>query len=167
MNLDFEVLFVKYRSAGILVDTNILLMYVVGLVNRQRIPLFKRTKQFSVEGFELLDQILRAFHTVVTTPNILTEVNSLANQLSAPEKAQFLKLFATTISRLEETHYASQQLSKLPEFQKFGLTDCSILNLSRNQYLVLTDDFRLSSYLQTKGIDAVNFTNLRPFIWPT
>ena len=95
---DVKALFARYQQAGILVDTNVLLLYVVGLVNRKRIPLFKRTKQFISEDFDLLAQIFQSFQRVVTTPNILTEVNSLANQLGEPERSQCLDLFANELA---------------------------------------------------------------------
>lgn len=162
---DVKVLFARYRQAGILVDTNILLLYVVGLVNRQRISKFKRTQQFFPEDYDLLTQILKSFQKVVTTPNILTEVNSLANQLGEPERSRCLQLFGQAIAKLQEIHQPSQQLALLPEFQKFGLTDCGILNVAQGSYLVLTDDLRLTATLQRKGIDTVNFNNIRVLNW--
>ena len=165
MNDDINTLFTRYRQAGILVDTNILLLYVVGRVNKQRIARFKRTKQFTPEDYDLLARILNSFQAVVTTPNILTEVNSLANQLGEPERSECMRLFGQAISCFEEIHKSSQQLAQLPEFQKFGLTDCGILNLSQGSYLVLTDDFRLSETLRRQGIDTINFNNIRPLNW--
>lgn len=162
---EINALFARYRQAGILVDTNILFLHIVGFVNKQRISRFKRTKQFTPEDYELLARILNSFQTVVTTPNILTEVNSLANQLGEPERSECLALFGQAIAQLQEIHQPSQVLAQLPEFQKFGLTDCGILNLAQGSYLVLTDDFRLSETLRSKGIDTVNFNNIRPLNW--
>ncbi len=161
MTENIKDLFARYQKSGILVDTDILLLYAVGLANKKRIPLFKRTQQFSIQDFDLLDQILRAFQKIVTTPNILTEVNSLANQLTEPERSQCLGLFTQIICKFEEQYHPSSRIAQFSEFQKFGLTDCGILNLSRNGYLVLTDDFRLSAYLQSQGIDSINFNHLR------
>jgi len=162
---EINALFARYRQTGVLVDTNILLLYIVGLVNKQRISRFKRTKQFTPEDYDLLARILNSFQTVVTTPNILTEVNSLANQLGEPERSRCLELFGQAIAKLQEIHQPSQQLALLPEFQKFGLTDCGILNVAQGSYLVLTDDLRLTATLQRKGIDTVNFNNIRVLNW--
>jgi len=162
---EVRALFARYCQTGILVDTNILLLYIVGLVNRQRIPKFKRTNQFIPEDYDLLVQILKSFRQVLTTPNILTEVNSLANQLGEPERSKCLQLFGQSMVQLEEVYHPSLQLAQLPEFQKFGLTDCSILNVAQGSYLVLTDDLRLAATLQRKGIDTVNFNNIRYIGW--
>lgn len=162
---EVKALFARYLQIGIVVDTNILLLYIVGTANRDRISKFKRTNQFTPEDYDLLARILNSFQKVVTTPNILTEVNSLTNQLGEPERSKCLQLFGRAIARFEEIHKSSQQLAQLPEFQKFGLTDCGILNLAQGSYLVLTDDFRLSETLRSKGIDTVNFNNIRPLNW--
>ncbi|MEG4516209.1 MULTISPECIES: PIN domain-containing protein [unclassified Microcoleus] len=158
-------LFQKYKQKGILIDTNILLLWFVGTVNRERISKFNRTEKFVPEDYDSLVQILSYFNKIVTTPNILTEVNSLANQLGEPERSQCLSVFAEGVARLNESYLESTEVVRTDSFTKFGLTDCSIINLAKNKYLVLTDDFKLANYLQTLGIDTINFNNIRPSGW--
>ncbi len=158
-------LFGQYRQKGILVDTNILLLWFVGTVNRSRISKFNRTEKFIPEDYDTLLQILSFFQKIVTTPNILTEVNSLLNQLGEPERSQCLAIFAQGIARLDEFYLESINVANADNFAKFGLTDCGIVNLSRNQYLVLTDDLKLANYLQREGIDTINFNNIRTYGW--
>ncbi len=54
-------LFHNYKQKGILIDTNILLLWFVGSVNRSRIFQFNRTEQFLPEDYDLLLQILSYF----------------------------------------------------------------------------------------------------------
>jgi len=143
-----QALFAKYRNLGLLIDTNILLLYIVGLVNPDRIARFKRTRQFTVEDYELLKKTLQSFPKIVTTPNILTEVNSLANQLGEPERSRCLSLFGEAIGQLEESYQSSKGLAQHPEFSRFGLADCSLIDLAQDRYLVLTDDLRLAVHLE-------------------
>jgi hypothetical protein len=72
---EIESLFSRYRQKGVLVDTNILLLYFVGATNRERISRFNRTQNFIPEDYDLLLQVLGYFQTIATTPNILTEVS--------------------------------------------------------------------------------------------
>ena len=72
----------RYRGKGVLLDTNILLLYFVGAFNPEEIPRFKRTKMFTVEDHDTLVGILGYFEKIVTTPNILTEVSNLSGQLA-------------------------------------------------------------------------------------
>lgn len=44
----------RYHQKGILIDTNILLLFLVGSVNPERITRFNRTQQFIPEDYELL-----------------------------------------------------------------------------------------------------------------
>lgn len=158
-------LFERYRQKGILIDTNILLLWFVGTLNRSRISKFNRTEKFLPEDYDSLIQILSYFSKIVTTPNILTEVNSLANQLGEPERSQCFSIFAQGVARLDECYIESRTAVSMEPFTKFGLTDCGILNLASNQYLVLTDDLKLASYLQKSGIDTINFNHVRVYGW--
>ncbi len=142
-----------------------MLLYVVGITNRQRINRFKRTAQFIPEDFDLLKQLLGQFETLITTPNILTEVNSLANQLGEPERSKCLLKLRETIAHVEEQYQKSSEVAANSAFQGFGLTDCGIVNLAMDQYWVLTDDLKLVNHLQSHGIDALNFNNLRERGW--
>jgi rRNA-processing protein FCF1 len=165
MNDFISPLFAKYRHRGILIDTNILLLFFVGAVNRERISKFNRTQQYEPEDYDLLLQIIDFFSKRVTTPNILTEVYNLSNQLSEPERSQCLTILAKSISLFMENYIPSNEVSQYIEFTRFGLTDCGIMELARNRYLVLTDDLKLTVHLQSQGIDTVNFNNLRPYNW--
>ncbi|WP_319418832.1 PIN domain-containing protein [Pleurocapsa sp. FMAR1] len=158
---EISALLSKYSVKGILIDTNILLLYLIGLVNRDRIPRFKRTAQFIPEDYDLLFQLVNSFQKVITTPNILTEVNSLANQLGEPERSQCLNIFAGLIAGISEQCLDSGSVAKHELFARFGLTDCAIMYLAKDKYLVLTDDLKLSLHLKAQGIDAINFNNLR------
>jgi rRNA-processing protein FCF1 len=160
-----QTLFEKYKTKGILIDTNILLLWFVGTVNRERISKFNRTEKFVPEDYDFLVTILSYFNKIVTTPNILTEVNSLANQLGEPERSQCLSVFAKGMAILDETYLQSNEVVKADNFTKFGLTDCGIATLAKNKYLVLTDDFKLANYLQKIEIDTINFNNIRTYGW--
>lgn len=157
----------RYRAAGVLVDTNILLLLFVGSVERRLIERFKRTvsRGFEVSDYELLRNFLKLFDDrVVTTPHILTEVSNLAGQLGS-QKQRFFSYFAKGISQLIEHCEPSENLAQVESFVKFGLTDAAIIDLVKGQYLVLTDDFRLSNYLGKQGVDVLNFNHLRFASW--
>ena len=162
---EIERLLRAYRSRGVLVDTNLLLLYFVGLFDPTRISTFKRTASFSVDDFQLLARLLTLFQRVVTTPNILTEVNSLSNQLPEHVKDTYYPVFSTIVTTLEEYYVPSATAVSLAGFLRFGLTDTAIEELAQNRYLVLSDDLKLTVHLQTNGVDAINFNHLRTLNW--
>jgi hypothetical protein len=159
---DYELALVaKYRKLGVLVDTNLMLLYFIGAFDVEFIPRFKRTQNFSQQDYMLLTLFLSEFSVIATTPNILTEINSFANQIEGRLKKDYYVRFADEILKLEEIYLSSKIIARLPEFRQFGLTDAGILNAARNKYLVLTDDLKLSTYANGFGVEAMNFYHLR------
>jgi rRNA-processing protein FCF1 len=165
MNDEIQRLVVRYARKGILIDTNILLLYFLGSFDQDLIPSFKRTVQFTVEDYNTLLLLLQMFDRLVTTPNILTEVSNLSNQLGEPARTSYFHTFAKQLTLMEELYVASREVAAESEFIKMGLTDGSIHKLNKEEYLVLTDDFRLSQSLQHKKIDVINFNHIRPLGW--
>ncbi|MEH2452124.1 PIN domain-containing protein [Nostoc sp.] len=158
----------RYHQKGILIDTNILLLYFVGTVNRERITRFNRTQQFIPEDYDLLLRIIGRFRKLVTTPNILTEVSNFVDKLVEPERSQcfaIFALFAQNVDILNECYVKSLDAVNTEKFFKFGLTDSGILTLSKGKYLVLTDDFKLANYLLSVKVDVINFNNIRILNW--
>jgi rRNA-processing protein FCF1 len=153
----------RYRSRGILVDTNILLLYFVGSFDRSLIAKFKRTVRFTPQDFDLLEGMLARFDRVITTPNVLSEVNSLSNQLGGAARDGYFAEFAKRIVPLHEECVAIADVARRDCFTRLGLTDSGILHLVKDKYLVLTDDLRLHGVLEKAGIDSINFNHLRRF----
>ena len=95
-------LVVRYQNKGLLIDTNLLLLYFIGAYDPTRIPKFKRTMAFTIDEFWFLVKFLGVFNKLVTTPNVLTEVSNLSGQLA--ENLRFFYLTLVTAFQLEE-HY--------------------------------------------------------------
>lgn len=155
----------RYKTRGLLVDTNLLLLYLVGMYDQERISRFKRTMAFTVDEFFLLAAIFESFDKIITTPNILTEVSNFSGQLPSKLHLSFYTDFAARIPALEEKHLSSREISVSSHFIRFGLTDSGIVDTVKGNYLVLTDDLRLFGYLQNLGIDAINFNHIRALAW--
>jgi hypothetical protein len=146
----------RYSQHGIIVDTNILLLYFIGNLKH------KRTSQYLPTDYKLLLTLLKRFQNrIVTTPNILTEVSNLLGNCATPDQKNLWSAFVSKISVLGEKYLDSKRISQTPMFSKFGLTDSAIIELVKDKYLVLTDDAMLFQYLEKNGIDVINFTHLR------
>jgi hypothetical protein len=155
----------RYRQKGIMVDTNLLLLFIVGSCDKDRIATFKRTKMYTIEDYDLLIEFVRNFNRLIATPNILTEVSDFLGQLPSDFHQLFFKHFAKNISNFKEIFTSSTDIASLDYFGKFGLTDSGIIKDAPNNYFVLTDDFKLYNYLCFKNIDAINFNYIRMSKW--
>lgn len=156
----YAELLTAYRRKGLLIDSNLLVLFFVGVCDPRRITTFKRTRMFTFADFELLVGILKRFDRVTTTPNILTEVSNFLGQVPGHAR-NFFNTFSARMKDIEEAYQPSQLLASRDYFPDFGLTDSSIIEEARGKYLVLTVDLPLYSYLSGVGIDVINFNHLR------
>ncbi|MFL9828324.1 PIN domain-containing protein [Rhodoplanes sp. SY1] len=153
-------LFARYRSKGILVDTNLMVLVVVGTYAIQRISTFKRTRQYTIDDYALMMRILAFFERRVTTPNILTEVDNLTRQLPEDEHDAISETMVQLVSTMFEVYQPATPIMRTDLYPDLGLTDCATVALSQD-FLVLTDDYRLSNVLTSAGRDAVNINYIR------
>jgi hypothetical protein len=144
----------------------LLLVFLSGSLGAHVFKTFKRISKYSFSDYELLVGLLRSFSLLLTTPHILTEVSNLANGLSGTYKRDWNLNFADLV-RSEKTRIgvrekwtSAAQLAEVPEFLSFGIADTSIAQLS-SEALVVTEDYRLSGTLKSRGIPVLNFGDLR------
>jgi hypothetical protein len=162
MNGDYlNAVLIKYKSKGVLIDSNLLLLYFVGQHDPTQIGGFKRTRAYTVDDYVLLRHLLGLVSPIVTTPNISTEVSNLSGQMPEVLKRGYFDRFRSEVHVLAETYMPSAQASESPYLARLGLTDSVIADISKDKYLVLTDDFPLSNLLQKLRIDVINFNHVR------
>jgi hypothetical protein len=157
----------KYRSKGILIDTDLLLLLFIGRVSLEFIQQFKRTATYTAADYQMLLRLIDQFETVVVTPNILTEVSNLANGLHGNRLRDFFHVFKESLSILSEEFISSSVAAFQPGFDIYGLADIGIGAIAKNKYLVLTDDLRFADFAGRNGIDVINFNHLRQAAWAT
>jgi hypothetical protein len=95
----------------IVLDTNLLILLVVGSTNKQFIRLHKRTKAFTVEDFDLLVREFKGIDRMVVTPNTLTEASNLLRQIAEPARSQITAAFKALIEHQEEVYIKSSDAS--------------------------------------------------------
>ena len=154
-------LIAQYRSAGVIVDTNILLLFVVGTFDRSLVGRHKRTVTFTPKDYDILLKFLDQFQVWLTTPSVLTEVSNLAAQVGEPYRAGILDYLSKLFPILIERYTESRILASEKSFSTIGLTDSGIIELGRGGHLVLSDDLTLLQFLASEGIGAINFHHLR------
>lgn len=150
------------RPPLVVLDTNILLLFLTGLADANAVTDFKRTRQFSREDFDLLVEILDKFRRIVTTPNVLTETSNLARQAADPLRERIFAVMSRLLPEVSEEYIPTRQLRQEDAFARLGVTDIGIAELAASsdpEILVLTDDVGLYEYAYDHGTTAVNFTH--------
>jgi hypothetical protein len=148
-----------YVGKPAVLDSNLLLLDWCFRFDPRLIVTFKRLNSFQVEDAKLLAETLKVFSAIRTTPDILTEVSNLASQLPRWLRDDWSVHFSDRVQSIPEEWTSAKDIS-LTEPLRLGLTD-SALSLLARTHVVLTTDFPLSNSLQTRQLNAVNFTHLR------
>ena len=149
----------------VLVDSNLLLVWVTGSVSPRLLKSFSRTTSYSEEDFTLLSDYMGRFNAVVILPNTATEVSNLLGKLKGDDGKNAANILAAAIGEWEEQYIASRDASQQIEFAWLGLTDAAILLAATDDVEVITDDAKLYSRLLERGASAVNFTHIRTRDW--
>lgn len=166
---EFEQLLVglvgKHHKRGILVDTNVLLLYLFGKYQPTLIGR-KRLEKYGREDVDLIFQFLARFQQILTTQHVLAETSNLARQIVSGSLRTALSLKLHPLFCLD-TSASFKQCEvdgvkiDLMVFAELGLTDAGLTSLVRADTLLLTDDLDLYVAAVSTGGDAINFTHMR------
>jgi hypothetical protein len=163
--LDAGALIEKYRGKGAFVDTNLLVLLLIGLLNPKRIRRFKRTQNFTVEDFTTLSSLVHWFGApLIATPHVLSQVSDLTD-LSGKELISVRELFKSVVGTMDEKYDTAKQLVEHRLFARLGLADASIATACERNVVVVTTDVQLYIALGALGFDTINFNHVRELRW--
>lgn len=154
-----------YARRGVLLDSNLLLLLVVGTYDRSQVGKFKRLSKFAPEDYDTLLALVGSLGQLYITPNTATEVSNLAGAFSGEVRKACFRVFAQTIFASDELTIASSDAATHSAFEELGLTDAAIFQVAGNPALILTTDFPLSQKLAAQGLPVINFNHIRVARW--
>jgi hypothetical protein len=152
------------RRETLFIDTKLLLVLIVGALDRTQVERFKRTRAYSADDYTLLAEYVGGFPRMLTTPNVLTEVSNLLGQLAEPLRRRALVALGLLTGQFQEEYLPSTAIALDWHFPLLGLADTSILRAAA-EATVLTDDLQLYVRLAAAGVDVVNFNHIRAGSW--
>lgn len=148
------------------VDTNMLLLLVVGRADHSLVAAHKRLRQdYSLDDFERLEMIVDNADGLVVVPQVLAEVSNFARQIAEPARQAIGKSFARLIATSDEVFVPSERIIPLPYLLELGLSDAILLSLCSERppgrrYALLTNDQPLVFRAQSLGLSVLNFSEL-------
>ena len=155
------------RRQGVVLDTNVFILFLVGCWNPQLIGSgdIKRLKSYSVDDFKLLVALLVPFSKRVVTPGIMTETCNLLDTDNRKYNGAVFHALSQVLDSLTESQKPSKLLATQPSFLQFGLADTSVSDLASRGYLVITDDLKLQNFLESSRRFSLSFTQIRTANW--
>lgn len=146
----------------IILDTNLLVLLIVGLYDPQYIDKHKKLEDYSLDDFESLLILIDGADLVVTS-NVLTEASNLLWLTGTPHKEQIRSFLRSFIEDSIEHNLISKTTAESPYFMQLGLTDAGILDIPRGTGTILTVDLDLHVAALERGLETDNFTHYRAF----
>jgi rRNA-processing protein FCF1 len=147
---------------AILVDTNLLLVLVVGWVAPARVGKVGRTAGYDESDFAKLDAFVTRFKYTVTTPHILCETTNLVFRGASGDLANDLhRVLRGVYALTDERFVTARKLSQDREASPLGLADTAVIEAARRGCTVLSADADLCGELDRRGLPVVNFNHYR------
>ncbi|MCI5150182.1 MAG: hypothetical protein D3916_12480 [Candidatus Electrothrix sp. MAN1_4] len=151
----------KHRNIGVVFDTNLLLLLVVGLSDRS-VNKHKRLSAFVEEDFQLIKTIAEQFHAIAAPSGVIAEVSNIIGYGGTSWDNMHEQIIKTVTH--EERSYAATELLGTKSLRELGYTDSLLCEKICSQFLFITDDHKLYSMACRRG-DAINFNHIRPLFW--
>ena len=86
----------------ILVDTNALILLLIGLIDVRLISTHKRTSIYDEQDFYDLQSIIQPIDKLVVLPNIWTEVDNLLNRFEGAHRYSYIQKITEIIKSTSE-----------------------------------------------------------------
>jgi hypothetical protein len=153
-------------TGAVVVDTNLLVLLVVGSASKDYIAQHKRlATDYTTDDFDLLGLILSEFSDIVLLPHILAETSNFARQIKNPARAQIQNTLRTLIATTAELPLPSVFGAQRDEFDELGLTDAVILHLCNMTVngikpTLITTDTELANSALSLGYSVIDYTQL-------
>ena len=156
---DWEAHALPYANHPLVIDTNLLLLLMVGQTDQAAISRFGRTENFKYEDFDTLVKIAEFFAVrkgLLTTPHVLAEVSNLLGR-----RELFRSTLARFVAEVEERWEPAAHLAQNKLFRAFGLTDVGLLAIACRRHCVLTRDGGLATRISSAGGAVINYNHIR------
>lgn len=145
----------------IIIDSNALVVLIVGLIDPNLLKNHKRTSIYDEEDFRELLNIVGDLSKVIVLSNVWTEVDNLLNGFSGLYKYRYINSISALIASTTEKSIPAATVTSRYEFYDLGLTDTLILDEAKNCQLLITSDSMLSDYAIANGIQVYDLVKVK------
>lgn len=145
----------------LVIDTNLLVLYVVGTAGRNLITKHKKLAAYLPEDYDALLRIIDRAAVVLVTPNTLTETSNLATYIAEPARTDILSVLRAVVRSSEEVYVSGKDACERTEYIRLGLTDAALLHALGSRRTLLTVDLDLHLAALSAGQATINFNEVR------
>ncbi len=146
----------------LLLDTNLLMLFVAGRANRRIIAVHKRLRHvFDDDDYDWLTAYIARYDGLTITPNTATESSNLLAQIADPYCADLPDALRTFVLTTPEIYIPSATAASGKEYDWLGLSDAAILCALGPETAMLTTDLGLYRAAAERGLSAATYPQAR------
>jgi hypothetical protein len=145
----------------LVLDANMLLVFVIGTVNPRLLGVAKRMKAYRPTDYDLLHAYLSLFSAIILLPNTVTEASNLLDHVKGERRDECMAVLMALTGAHSERYIPSISAAEQPEYMALGITDAAILCALQSDTLLLTADRALYLAATYRGREAQHFDDLR------
>lgn len=160
----------NFDGRAVLLDTNLLLLLLIGSIDRKLLTTNKRVRGYSEREFLFLINCLSSAKALQTTQHVCTQTSDLgASSLFGGYRKSFLELLRrihiqdSDVRLRIPAEELTQPILQLDAsvVDELGVADAGLINAAlANNSVLFTDDLQLCLRAARHGVEAANFNDL-------
>ena len=144
----------------LLIDTQLLVLFVVGITSERLIPIHKRTKTYTLKQYHLLKEIIGNTREFVIVPHIIAETSNLVSQTNEHDALRLRSKLKQFADYAFESYIPSSEGFTDPSYLRLGVIDAILVISCARGATVLTADAGVYAEASSRGASVVNFWHL-------
>ena len=144
-----------------LIDTNLLVLLVVGATDRNLIGSHRRARNFMPRDYDEFLQLLAGFDLFWITSHCLAETSDLLAQTDARKARSLLFGLSRFCMNTRESHLSKERIFADRDFPRLGVADTGFVQKSRTVTCTFTMDVQLYLTINRLGRNVINFNHVR------
>jgi hypothetical protein len=152
-------------ARSLLLDSNLLVLLIVGSVDVRYVTNHRRTRDFTQEDFGVLTAIIDQFDELWVTTHIYAEASNHLRQTNTNLSKILIMQLAQLSKATRESAIPLANLADNAFTVSLGVTDAGIIQKAKRVSRVLTTDLPLYLELTKRSGNAINFNHIRTGAW--
>lgn len=145
----------------LLIDTNSLVIYLLGILDIKHLGKHKRASIYDENDFLDLAEFIGDPGRLLVLPNVWSEVDNLLNNFSGNEKYPYILAISSLIKESSEKYLETHIASASDMFSDLGVTDSLLLEAAKDCEAIITSDSQLSDYALAFGFKVYDMVKLK------
>jgi hypothetical protein len=145
----------------ILIDTNALVILLIGLIDPKILKDHKRTSIYDETDYNNLLSAIGDLEELVVLPNVWTETDNLLNEFGGNYKYDYVQRVVEMLRLTSEQYLSSLSATLDTSFFDLGITDSLLLNHAKKCKFLITSDSLLADYARANSIKVYDLVRDR------